>query len=446
MQETQQEIENPWKKRFERERKARKESEALLEEKSFELWNINQNLEKEVLSRTESLNQALLDAQNANKAKSIFLANMSHEIRTPLNSIIGFSKILSDDTTLNEQNKKFASLVNTSAESLLLIINDILDISKIQSGTFDISYAATDIFETCEYIYELFSQRAKEKKLHFIFAIDENIPTNIITDKIRLQQVISNLLSNAIKFTPENGFIYFDVTLTEKNNSIAKVNFTIKDSGIGIPSEKLKDIFSPFIQVDNATNKKYEGTGLGLSICKHIIDSMGSAIKIESEENKGTSFSFELDFPITIIEQNGTVHSKNSSDTATFQGKVLVAEDNIANQELIKFHLDNLGLEYHIANDGVEAVEYYKSNQYDILLLDINMPRLSGLDAYKQIVSYEQNNNIPHTPTAVLTANAIKGDKEKFLSEGLNYYISKPIKLDQLINFFEIYLKKGTNV
>lgn len=440
-----QEDENPWKKRFERERKARKESETLLEEKSFELWQINQNLEKEVQHRTESLKEALLEAQNANKSKSIFLANMSHEIRTPLNSIIGFSQILSSDTTLSAQNQKFSSLVHSSAESLLLIINDILDISKIQSGTFDITYTSCDIFETTQHTYELFNQRAKEKKINLIFGIDENIPPFVVTDSIRIKQVLSNFLSNAIKFTPENGFIYLDIVLIEKNETNVKINFVVKDTGIGIPTKKLEDIFNPFIQVDNSTNKLYQGTGLGLSICKHIIESMNSQILICSEVDKGTSFSFILDLKIDS-DINSKKTDSNINTTSGFTGTILVAEDNPINQELIKYYLEDFNLSFDIVNNGEEAVNYYKEKSYNALLLDVNMPKLNGLDAFKQIVAYEQQNNLPHTPAAVLTANAIKGDKEKFLSEGLDYYLAKPIQLENLIKFFEIYLQKETDV
>ena len=435
---------NPWQIRFERERKARKESEKLLEEKSFELWKNNKNLENEVKERTSSLKEALINARNADKAKSTFLANMSHEIRTPLNSIIGFSQVLTSSSDLNEKNSKYASIIESSAKSLLGIINDILDISKIESGNFDIASNETNIHDVGEHVYELFNGRAEDKKIKLNYSIDEDIPSCLLTDGIRIRQVLSNLIGNAIKFTPELGNIDFKITLLEQRDSRAFIRFLVKDSGIGIPKDKLKNIFQPFIQVDNESNRQYEGTGLGLSICSHIIESLDSSIKIESEVGNGSTFWFDLN--LDVCSKNLKRKSLKKDDeniNIAFEGNILVAEDNPANQELVKYILNSFGVNYTIVSNGKEAVEAYKENfNYDIILMDINMPVLDGMAAFNEISTYEKENNITHTPVCALTANAIKGDKEKFLNLGMSYYLSKPIDTDELKELFIKYLKQ----
>jgi len=432
---------NPWKARFERERKAKKASEELLEKKSYELWEINQNLEKEVKKRTDSLNDALIKAKNANKKKTTFLANMSHEIRTPLNSIIGFSQVLSQSSDLTSKNNKYASIIESSAKSLLGIINDILDISKIESGNFEISLKETNIDEIGEHVFDLFNNRALDKKIELDFSIDENIPSCVLSDGIRIRQVLSNFISNAIKFTPELGKIDFKISLIEEKEKNAKIRFLVKDSGIGIPEDKIDNIFQPFIQVDNESNRQYEGTGLGLSICSHIIESLDSKVHVESSIGNGSTFWFDLELEV-CSSTRGKKKKKSTSATSSFNANILVAEDNPANQELIKYILESLGVTFTIASNGKEAVDLFiEKNNFDLILMDINMPLLDGISAFKQITAYEKENNLKHTPVSALTANAIKGDKEKFLELGMDYYLSKPIDINNLKEFFSIFLE-----
>lgn len=390
-----------------------------------------------------------IEAEKADTAKSTFLANMSHEIRTPLNAIIGFSEILSQNETLKTEDSKYASIINNSAHTLLHIINDILDISKIGNGNFEISLKSTNLLHTSNTIVELFSQRALEKNINLIATIDKNISPCVYTDEIRLKQVLSNLLGNAIKFTHEHGTIKLNVKSLEKNS---KVRFEIIDTGIGIAKDKLKNIFNPFIQIDNHSNRKYEGTGLGLSISSHIVESLQSKIHVESTQSVGSKFWFDLDFEVCKSENCKSLEDINTQNNTqnNFVGNILIAEDNPANQELLRHILNEMNLNYHIVSNGLEATKIYLENSYDIILLDINMPIMDGIDTFKYIRKYEMEHNLKKTPIVAITANAIKGDKEKFLALGMNDYLTKPIQTQKLEELFTQYLKqniqKSTNL
>lgn len=431
---------NPWQERFLRERNARKESEALLEEKSLELWRINQNLEAQVKERTESLQEALLKAENADRAKSDFLANMSHEIRTPLNAIIGFSQYLTNSEELSKQNSKYASIIESSATSLLSIINDILDFSKIESGNFEISEDECDVHDICDQVVELFSQKTSEKHIDLIYKFDEDIPRFIYTDGLRVKQVISNLLSNAIKFTPSHGKIYFSVKKLELINEEVLLKFKVEDTGIGIPEDKIESILNPFIQLEHIANKQNVGTGLGLSICNNILKLLGSEIEVSSEVGKGSIFGFSL---LTKVIKRDELKKDILVENQNFlKGRILVAEDNSANQELMKLILTELNIDCTIANNGQEAFEIYKNdNSFDLILMDINMPVLNGVEALYKIRIYEEENSLLEVPIVALTANAIKGDKERFLSLGMNDYLSKPIEVPAFKRVASKYLK-----
>ena len=417
-----------------------------VDEKTKELLQINENLEKEVENRTESLKEALLKAQNSDKVKSTFLANMSHEIRTPLNSIIGFSELLTNNSDIDESAKKYSSIIEESAKSLLTIINDILDISKIESGNFDINIKQMNIHEVCRNVFELFSNKADDKKITFTFNINKDIPTCLLSDGIRIRQVLSNLISNAIKFTNENGEIDFKVSFIQEKNNLIKLRFLVKDSGIGIPSTKLANIFEPFIQVDNESNRKYEGTGLGLSISSHIIKLLGSKIEILSEIDAGSSFWFDLELKTCNASMNLIQEEEQIVFNDKYSGEILVAEDNTLNQELIKYILESLGLNYKIVANGKDAINEYKNGAYNLILMDINMPIVDGIESFNQIREYEKSNNLVNIPIIALTANVIKGDKEKFLNLGMNGYLTKPIDMKELKNIFAVYLSSNNEI
>ena len=395
---------------------------------------------KELEKLTEKSKLAEQEALKANQTKSQFLANMSHEIRTPLNAIIGFSELLSK-SKLEKTYKDQAEIITKSASALLNIINDILDISKIESGKAEVSKSKFDLNNLLEQIVQLYSINTKQKNIELIYNLDSNVPQFVINDETKIKQVLSNILSNAIKFTAENKKVYLNVSLKKIKQNIATINFSIKDEGIGISKEEQKKIFKPFSQADGSISRKFGGTGLGLSISLNILQMLGSKIELISKEDEGSTFFFDLDFEIQagIINQNPIIKTEEIQESK-YSGKILVAEDNTNNQLLIALVLEEFGLDVVIVDNGKMALDEIKKEKFDLIFLDINMPVMDGIEALKHIKTYEQKLSIK-TPAIALTANSIKGDKEKYLEYGMDDYLSKPIRNAELSKILKQYLK-----
>jgi len=374
----------------------------------------------------------------ANNAKSLFLANMSHEIRTPLNGIMGFAKLLSE-APLDETYHEYAMTISKSADMLLGIIDEVLDFSKIESGNFEIIKEPFELSATVKHVVDLFWAKANEKKITLACEMDEALPETLEGDAMRLRQVLSNLLSNAIKFTPTQGKVGLHVRLESRDNEKASIHFEISDSGIGIPKEKHTSIFKPFIQADLDTTKKYGGTGLGLSICQGIVEMLGGVIDVKSDVGEGSTFSFTLTFPIVERASSVTLAENNEPNTPLPSKTILVAEDNITNQMLIKILLEKMGMKPIIVSDGLEAVKAYEEHAIDMILMDGHMPNLDGIGATKAIHALQAQHGLPKVPIVALTASAIKGDREHFLSMGMDEYLSKPITIPALEKVMRLY-------
>lgn len=272
-----------------------------------------------------------------------------------------------------------------------------------------------------------------KKNINLVLKIDKNMPEVLVTDHLRIKQVIANLIGNAVKFTKEGKNIY--ITIFYKKGYLF---VSVKDEGIGIPKEKQKEIFDAFAQADSSTTRKYGGTGLGLAISSKLVEMLGGKLKLKSKVGKGSEFYFAIPVEIGKIDK---IDDFLEEEINFNNKKVLVVEDNKANQMFMKILLKKMGLDFDIANDGVEAVEKYKQNRYDAILMDENMPNMNGIEATKKIREYEKENNLPHTPIIALTANAIKGDREKFLRAGMDEYLTKPINKKDLIKILSKFLK-----
>ena len=365
-------------------------------------------------------------AKSLNKSKSEFLANMSHEIRTPLNAIVGFMDLLKGTCKDNKEVLEYIKVMQSSSDSLLQIIEDILDFSKIESGKLNIDKIYFNPKEELRSVAHLFDARCSEKNITLIINVDNNMPDSIYSDPLRIKQIIANLLSNAIKFTEGGKKIEVDISYED-----GYLKCSVKDEGKGIAKDKIEHIFEAFNQEDNSTTREYGGTGLGLTISSRLAKLLGGELKVESKLGKGSNFYFKIPAkPGERVEEKD-----QSSKDASFEGKkALLVEDNRANQMLMNIILKKLKVEFDIANNGKEAVELYKQNSYDFILMDENMPIMSGIEATKEILEYEKTNNLKHTPIIALTANAIKGDKERFLEAGMDEYLSKPVKLQDFKN------------
>jgi len=392
--------------------------------------------DKQNQQKNREIKEAEKKATLSAKAKTEFLANMSHEIRTPLNAILGFIDLLKEETR-GRKSGTYVDIIDSSSKSLLKIIEDILDFSKIESGKIDIDKVDFNTKSEFEVITHLFDAQCMQKSISLVLEIDKDLPQIINTDPLRIKQIISNLLSNAIKFTPNGKKIIVNI-----NNQNNLLNISVKDEGIGIAKDKQEHIFEAFNQEDNSTTREYGGTGLGLSISSELVKLLGGVLKLKSEVKVGSEFYFSI--PITIGEE---IKVKiNTNKKIDFKNKkILLVEDNKANQLFMKVILKKMNLTFDIASDGIEAVKIYKTNKYKAILMDENMPNLDGIGATKQILEYEGQNNLHHTPIIALTANALKGDRERFLDAGMDDYMSKPVDKEKLIDILNKFLKEVDN-
>ena len=363
-------------------------------------------------------------AEKSVQVKEHFLANVSHEIRTPMNAISGLTKILLKSNPTEKQ-KEYLDAIKTSSDILLVIINDILDLSKAEAGKMVFEKTDFKIFSLISSITDLLHSKAQEKNLKLVNHFDEKIPDVLIGDAVRLNQIILNLVSNAIKFT-EKGEITLITKIADKDEETVTLQFTVKDTGIGIPQEKLPTIFESFTQASTEITRKYGGTGLGLNIVKELVELQDGAISVESKENEGSSFSFILRFPISL-NQKSTVKNQevDKIKTRLEEVNILLVEDNIINQLVAQSVLLDFGCNLDIADNGKVALEKVGEKRYDVILMDIQMPEMSGYEVTRYIrLNYPEP--ICNTPIMAMTANASKDDADKCLSAGMNDYISKP--------------------
>ena len=365
----------------------------------------------------------------ASKAKEIFLANMSHEIRTPMTGILGVANLIAK-TTLNEQQKNYIKLITESANNLLVIVNDVLDIEKIASGKFEFESVHFKIAEKAATTIQSFQYKAEEKGIQLFFK--NNIPAQMVLegDPYRLSQILNNLLSNALKFTP-NGEITIKSSVIELKDNKALVEFIVSDTGVGINEEKIKSIFEPFVQASTDTARKYGGTGLGLSICKNLVEMQGGTIEVQSVSGQGTNFKFAIPYktgsPLQLKEDVKIEMTFRNNE----KKKILIAEDVELNQYLAKHILEDWGVATDIANNGKEALDKVILYHYDLILMDIQMPEMDGIAATRAIRKLPDPIK-SSIPIIALTANALKGDDQKYLNAGMNDYITKPYTEERL--------------
>ncbi len=397
---------------------------------------------KETLRLVEETNEAKKEkhiAEEITKSKQIFLATMSHEIRTPMNAIVGFTKVMLK-TDITEKQREYLNAIKTSGDNLILLINDILDLAKVDTGKMSFEKNPFKL-ETCiSTILFLFDVKIKEVNLKLIKQFDTSIPEVLLGDTVRLQQILLNLLGNAIKFTSK-GSITVSVRMIREDEENATIEFSVADTGIGISEDKIGNIFENFQQANSNTNRLFGGTGLGLSIVKQFVEAQDGKLTVKSKVGEGSTFSFILTFQKTNAQVETESDGRTEMVDSVKGAKVLVVEDVKLNQLLIKTALVDLGFEIDIADDGNVAIEKLQKNKYDIVLMDLHMPKMDGFEATEHI----RNKMNLQIPIIAVTADVTIEAVEKCKSAGMNDYISKPVDEKLLYEKIVKHLKKHSS-